>query len=1213
MSEFLKYMYLHTEGAVFLGYTPDARFLYSSGSDCMRCLDVNDPLECLATIEYHKDPVTYLDCSPEHLVSCSESGEVVLHKHGSSPNQSAVFHSILARSSLASRCVRFSRDYKKVAICSDELIIKIIDVAQPLKCQLLTGHTRSTKSLAWSPTSDLLISSSCDGTLKIWKTTTNSNNDETDCIQTITNIIPSVMPEDLTTIEAAWHPSGDYFIVPTRDDGLAVFEANSQGELWDQRRVVKRHATSSNKLPTTLHDHKSALTRMSFSPNGTYLATGFADGLLIIWDVRQWQYVCHVKEDSIASITSICWKPDGNALVIGEHQGQIITWKDVIYSSRDHPSRPLKHATSSTNRLLPSGRDHGLSSNLMEPDEFDIHSDELDADEWAIDDAPRAGVQSTSDHTGRISRYSKSSTSHRKTTGDASRQTPFQPGATRIRLQSGSSATQRRYMAFNSIGLVHVLEKDMENSVTVEFHDQGKRPRYHFTDRSLFSLCSMSDLGVAFASRSNKSETGESLIRYDPYESWATEGMSFAQLGEITASNSGSWQYSLPEGENAICLACGGATQEHEDFGSDGITGSGSVIVGTDKGYVRFFKGSGIQSYLWNLGQQIISLACSSEWVLVVHRSLVDSSSSLHYTMMDTDTFEIVQEGLMPLSNDQTILTWIGFTAQHSIPACYTSLGVLSFLDKARRPKQGRWVPVLDTNDLPKSDGHLKRVYWPIGVSESQISCIILKGGETQPGFPTPIVQEIDLQIPLLRMDEPQGQLEESHLRGSLLYNHHSDLTSTDDYSTKLDLDSQKVELDKQLLKLMQSSCNHTPAPQLQRALDYANLLMNINSLEAASKISKFFNLIGLEDRITKVKESKELQASTDPNKRISKYAHLEDYNIITGSKLSVNGRNTGRNREMFDKPFESTVAKGHSRGEGSLFSRGKVFKDPMPERIQHQDQEMEDQDEEDNGEAHDEWAHEQTADDLTNTEFATFDESRDPLQQPPRLSEYHLTSQATAPKSVSTNPFAKKALRQVSGLHTNSPLTTNPFSSKTTSKQPDMKKAGAFFSHVDERGAIAGSVTKGKTRQSTLFGLPSKTTESVPEGQKKVKKRKNESDQDSSKEGESHPAKTSRPLSSFMSKKSVKPATENSNSSEKPTTQTNVAMPEASVNEKGEGSVAQELALESQINESPVVEAESQASTLMSIDYSQSLPPRNRSTYPAEPGNEDNEIEQKY
>ncbi|EGG01585.1 uncharacterized protein MELLADRAFT_78983 [Melampsora larici-populina 98AG31] len=1177
------------------------------GSDCMRCLDVNDPLECLATIEYHKKPVTRLDCSPDHLASCSESGEVVLHKHASSPNQSAGFHSILARSSLASRCVRFSRDYKKVAVCSDELIIKIIDVAQPLKCQLLTGHTRSTKSLAWSPTSDLLISSSCDGTLRIWKTSTIENDDEPECIQTIANIIPSITPEELTTIEAVWHPSGDYFIVPTRDEGLAVFEANPQGQSWEQRRVVKRHPTSSNKLPSTLQDHKASLTSMAFSPNGIYLATGFMDGLLIIWDVRQWQYVCHVKEDQVESVTSICWKPNGNALVFGEHQGQIVTWNEVIFSHRDHPSNPLKHANSSTNRSFPPGRDHGLSSNLMEPEEFDIHSDELDDDAWAIDEAPRAGVQSTSDHISRVSRYSKSSASHRKPMGDASRQAPFQCGATRIRLQSGSSGSQRRYMAFNSIGLVHALEKDMENSVTVDFHDQGKRPRYHFTDRSLFSLCSMSELGVAFASRSNKSGTGESLIRYDPYESWATEGMSFAQLGEITASNGGSWQYSLPQGESVTCLACGGATQEHEDFGSDGITGSGSVIVGTDKGYVRFFKGSGIQSYLWNLGQQIISLACSNEWVFVVHRSLLDSSSSLHYTMMDTDTFEIIQEGLMPLSNEQTILTWIGFTAQHSIPACFTSAGVLSFLDKARRPKQGRWVPVLDTNDLPKSDGHLQRVYWPIGVSESQISCIILKGGETQPGFPTPIVQEIDLQMPLVRMDESQGQLEESHLRGSLLYNHHSDLTSTDDYSTKVNLDFQKVELDKQLLKLMQSSCNHTPAPQLQRALDYANLLMNMNSLEAASKMSKYFNLIGLEDRITKVKESKELQASTDPNKRISKYAHLEDYNIITGSKPSVNGRNTGRNRELFDKPFESTVAKGRSNGGGSLFSKGKVFKDPMPEKIQNQDEEMEYQDEVDNGDAHDEWAHEQTADDLTNVEFEAFDESR--AQQPPRLSEYHLTNQAPAPRSVSTNPFAKKA-RHTSALNPNSPPTTNPFSSKTTtSKQSTLKKPGAFFNHVDERGAIAGSAAKGKTRQSTLFGLPSKTTETVPEGQKKAKKRKNESDQDNSKEVESLPAKTSRPLSSFLSKKSIKSVPETSNTSEIP--QIDVAMPDASVIEKDQGSVAQELAPETQINESPVVEEESQAS-LMSIEYSQSLPPRIRSTHPEPDKEDDNETEQK-
>lgn len=37
----------------------------------------------------------------------------------------------------------------------------------------------------------------------------------------------------------------------------------------------------------------------------------------------------------------------------------------------------------------------------------------------------------------------------------------------------------------------------------------------------------------------------------------------------------------------------------------------------------------------------------------------------------------------------------------------------------------------------------------------------LLQGEEKYPHFPTPLLQELDLQFPLLRLDIAQGQLEE--------------------------------------------------------------------------------------------------------------------------------------------------------------------------------------------------------------------------------------------------------------------------------------------------------------------------------------------------------------------------------------------------------------------------------------------------------------------
>jgi chromosome transmission fidelity protein 4 len=55
------------------------------------------------------------------------------------------------------------------------------------------------------------------------------------------------------------------------------------------------------------------------------------------------------------------------------------------------------------------------------------------------------------------------------------------------------------------------------------------------------------------------------------------------------------------------------------------------------------------------------------------------------------------------------------------------SAGLLSVMDRAKRPGQARWLPLLDTMALSRrKDGRTER-YWPVGVSEDKLMCIILK------------------------------------------------------------------------------------------------------------------------------------------------------------------------------------------------------------------------------------------------------------------------------------------------------------------------------------------------------------------------------------------------------------------------------------------------------------------------------------------------------
>ncbi|POW21078.1 hypothetical protein PSHT_02812 [Puccinia striiformis] len=396
---------------------------------------------------------------------------------------------------------------------------------------------------------------------------------------------------------------------------------------------------------------------------------------------------------------------------------------------------------------------------------------------------------------------------------------------------------------------------------------------------------------------------------------------------------------------------------------------------------------------------------------------------------MDSSSFEIVQEGIIPLPNVGVVLSWIGFSQPHSIPACYDSAGVLSFLDKARRPRQGRWVPMLATASL-KTEGQFDRVYWPVSVTDSELSCIIIKGGETQPTIPAPMMQQVSLQMPLLEQDSPQGQLEESYLRAQLSVN--------------------QLELEKRVLKLIESCCKAEPEPTLQKALDYSTYLKNMNTLEASMKICKFFNLAGLQERISKLKESRELEQDlfdqSGLGKRKSKYAHLEDYDIITDSKAQPKRKAENPAYNLFNQKFEE-VPKASTSGicGGRIFNQAEVFKAPAPPR--RTDQLAAQQEVEDNE------SFDQDPSDLNSTLEVNTDSLMHDLDDDlsslnssvkrPRLSEYSLNSQVQTTPRESTNPFAKKPLRPSTTSSTNqsNPLDLNLSSSSKSKDNGNLKR----------------------------------------------------------------------------------------------------------------------------------------------------------------------------
>ena len=175
----------------------------------------------------------------------------------------------------------------------------------------------------------------------------------------------------------------------------------------------------------------------------------------------------------------------------------------------------------------------------------------------------------------------------------------------------------------------------------------------------------------------------------------------------------------------------------------------------------------------------------------------------------------------------------------------YDSAGILSVLDRFRRPMQGRWIPILDTNTLARRQGK-DESYWPIGLSGKLFLCLILKGRDEYPAWPRPLVQELEVQLPMLNLHEPQGLEEEKYTRDSILLEWNKDAL-VDAMLTTDEIAKGELALDKGLIKLMQAAIK---ANQLQRAHDIVRLMHHTTSLDMALKMAQFYHLLGLEEKI---------------------------------------------------------------------------------------------------------------------------------------------------------------------------------------------------------------------------------------------------------------------------------------------------------------------------------------------------------------------------
>ncbi|KAG9026461.1 hypothetical protein FRB95_008833 [Tulasnella sp. JGI-2019a] len=800
----------HGPGVTKLAFSKTGKKIYTGGDDCIvRIWTANSgPDEEPKVLAEADESVGALDTSRDSWVA---GGDDAMVRQYSSETDEMVA-AVAQTGGVPVRCVAFNPKGDKLIVGSDDLNAKIVDIHDTVQCSILSGHTRGLRAATWHPAGGLLTTSGQDGVIIVWDTTQDSPTIE----QEIDGIIPACAEPQAREFSfcsaAVWHPSGSYFVVGSRTHEITIISKKD----WKKAGLF------------SVDGHDSDITALAFSSNGMYLASAGKDGQIIIWNTEKRKALFRQKVQSDVVI-DLAWSPSANLLAWTNMDGALARWADPIPSTHPSPntssakhneiSKPAakgeKQKPSKLDDLFDDGDDTAMDGD--EPDDVPVDKvyDDDDQD-WVDNDV---GEDFTAERVG---------AGLREMVNVTKAQPAFQPGSTPFK-------GKKRYLAFNSIGVIEVADQDIHHVVNIEFHDRSLRRGHHFQDVFRFSMAALGEQGIVYACCSEEQHPG--IIAYKPYDSWA--------------SNS-DWQMDLPAGENPIAVAAGGTPYAKQVDKSD-TRGNGHVAVATTKGYVRFFSGGGMQRYVWTVGGEVVTMVGGAEWIFVVHReggTSLDGCQNLRYTLISADSFDIVQMGHLPLPRG-TVLTWIGVTNEGA-PAMYDSKGVLSVLDRFRRPTQGRWVPALDTNLLSRKVGK-SETYWPVGLSGKDFLCIILKGGDKEPGFPRPMIQEIEVHMPMLTMDTPQGQAEERLLREwiqvLMLRDAHKDLAPSSS-----DIAKRELQMDKELIQLLQAAIK---GDKLQRALDSARLLHHLPSYDSAQKVAGFYSLVGLQEKIGALKRRK--------------------------------------------------------------------------------------------------------------------------------------------------------------------------------------------------------------------------------------------------------------------------------------------------------------------------------------------------------------------
>ena len=310
-----------------VSFSPDGKLLASGRDNDVETWDAGTGSH-LMTFRGHEAPVCRVSFSPDGkcLASCSydnmikvwntATGEAMMTLRG---HERAVYN------------VAFTPDGKHVVSASEDGTVKIWDMFVTRQLTRLVGHNDIVWSVAFSPDGKRLVSAGAYDGIKIW---------DVESATELNTIRKS--PGWASTVSVAFSPDGTRLASGHRYGTFRIWDATTGEKISSFRRAkalgshlgvafspdgqlvaspaggspqtVKVWNANTGKEVMTLHAYDFLPTKVAFSPDGKFIASGGSGPNIKVWEWETGREFLTLRgHDEI--ITSVAFSPDGKRIV----------------------------------------------------------------------------------------------------------------------------------------------------------------------------------------------------------------------------------------------------------------------------------------------------------------------------------------------------------------------------------------------------------------------------------------------------------------------------------------------------------------------------------------------------------------------------------------------------------------------------------------------------------------------------------------------------------------------------------------------------------------------------------------------------------------------------------------------------------------------------------------------------------------------------------